>query len=95
MYSDTQPVTVRQVAAPLGHVADFLRDCGEAPGIDRMLAKLMSVVPVLRGVICRIDLAGRADQLEQMLFRVLAFDVRQFIDKAAGTEGVKYIAHRP
>ncbi len=59
-----------------------------------MLSEILTVVGILGAICSRVDFSRRADHPEQVILRVLAPDMRQFIDETAVAKRVKDVANR-
>ncbi len=94
MNGDTQAMSVGQRPAPTGHVRDLFDDSRVSARVDRMILERVAVVRIFGAIVSRIHLARLAKQFQQMIFRIHASEVREFIDEADSGERVENIADR-
>ena len=93
MYSDAETVTVRQFAPPTRHRCDLLDNCGVTGRVDRVRVESLTVIGILRAIVCRIDLAGRTCQTQQVVSGILAGQVGQFVGESAHRKSMVDIAN--
>src|SRR3954454_2144142 len=95
LYSDAQPVTLRQLAPPAGFLGGELDYATGAGGIDRIRIPRISIVPQLVGHgLARINDTRRADHLEQELLLILAQLGSQLPNHRLHGERVRNIVYR-
>ncbi len=91
---DPEAAALGKLAAPAGALGRQLDDAAEPPRVHGVVLQLAAVVRVVGPVGLEVHVAGRADQLQQVVLGVGARRVGQLVSERADGESVVDVRHR-